>query len=132
MCIFCKIINHEIPSSVVCEDDDVLAILDISQVTYGHTLVMPKRHFANILEADEETVLKCVSTARKLAGQIVRNTGASGVNILNNCGESAGQTVDHLHFHIIPRYDDSDAIEITFNKSPEQDLAEVLRKVKGE
>ncbi len=131
MCIFCRIINHEIPSSVVYEDDDVLAILDISQVTYGHTLVMPKKHVRNVLEADEETVLKCMAAARKLAARIVTSTGASGVNILTNCGESAGQSVDHLHFHIIPRYDENDCISITFNESPKQDLDEVLKKISG-
>ncbi|MBQ3461418.1 MAG: HIT family protein [Solobacterium sp.] len=130
MCIFCKIINHEIPSSVIYEDDDVLAILDISQVTRGHTLVMPKKHVRNVLEADEETVQKCILTARKLAAQIVTNLHASGVNILTNCGESAGQSVDHLHFHIIPRYDSSDAIQITFGET-EQDLESVRRDILG-
>jgi histidine triad (HIT) family protein len=130
MCIFCKIINHEIPSSVIYEDDDVLAILDISQVTRGHTLVMPKKHVRNVLEADEETVQKCMLTARKLAAQIVTNLHASGVNILTNCGESAGQSVDHLHFHIIPRYDSSDAIQITFGET-EQDLESVRRDILG-
>lgn len=130
MCIFCKIINHEIPSSVIYEDDDVLAILDISQVTRGHTLVMPKKHVRNVLEADEETVQKCVLTARKLAAQIVTNLHASGVNILTNCGESAGQSVDHLHFHIIPRYDSNDAIQITFGET-EQDLESVRRDILG-
>ena len=131
MCIFCKIIDHEIPSSVVYEDDDVLAILDVSQVTYGHTLVMPKKHTANIIEADEDTVQKCIVTAKRLAKQIVDNTGATGVNILTNCGESAGQSVDHLHFHIIPRYDENDAIDLKFNESPKQDLDEVLKTIKG-
>ena len=130
MCIFCKIINHEIPSSVIYEDDDVLAILDISQVTRGHTLVMPKKHVRNVLEADEETVQKCMLTARKLAAQIVTNLHASGVNILTNCGESAGQSVDHLHFHILPRYDSSDAIQITFGET-EQDLESVRRDILG-
>ena len=130
MCIFCKIINHEIPSSVIYEDDDVLAILDISQVTRGHTLIMPKKHVRNVLEADEETVQKCMLTARKLAAQIVTNLHASGVNILTNCGESAGQSVDHLHFHIIPRYDSSDAIQITFGET-EQDLESVRRDILG-
>jgi Diadenosine tetraphosphate (Ap4A) hydrolase and other HIT family hydrolases len=60
MCIFCDIIDHKIPSKVVYEDEDVLAILDISQVTYGHTIVMPKKHYKNILEADDETVCKCM------------------------------------------------------------------------
>lgn len=131
MCVFCDIINHKIPSKTVYEDDDVLAILDISQVTYGHTIVMPKKHVRNILEADEETVQKCSLVAARLAKQIKENTGAVGVNLLNNNGEAAGQSVDHMHIHIIPRYGKDDAIEIHFNKSKEQNLDEVLAKVKG-
>ena len=132
MCIFCDIIDHKIPSAVVYEDEKVLAILDISQVTYGHTLVMPKKHVRNIIEADEESVLACVGTAKKLAARIVANTKAAGVNVLTNCGEVAGQSVDPLHFHIIPRYDENNAIDLKFNESPKQDLAEVLKTVKGE
>lgn len=131
MCVFCDIINHKIPSKVVYEDDDVLAILDISQVTKGHTLVMPKKHYANILEVDENTLQHCISVVHKLAKQIVENTGAKGCNVLSNCGEIAGQSVDHLHFHIIPRYSSKDSIEIKFNPSPTLDLDEVLQQVKG-
>ena len=75
MCVFCDIINHKIPSKVVYEDDDVLAILDISQVTKGHTLVMPKKHYANILEVDENTLQHCTSVIHKLAKQIVEKFG---------------------------------------------------------
>ena len=131
MCVFCDIINHKIPSKVVYEDDDVLAIWDISQVTKGHTLVMPKKHYANILEVDENTLQHCTSVVHKLAKQIVENTGAKGCNVLSNCGEIAGQSVDHLHFHIIPRYSSKDSIEIKFNPSPALDLDEVLQQVKG-
>lgn len=129
MCIFCDIVDKKIPSYVVYEDDDVLAILDISQVTYGHTIVMPKKHVENILEADEETVQKCMNVVHQLAKQIVKKTGAKGCNILNNCGEIAGQTVQHLHFHIIPRYAEDDAVEFKFNPSKKQDLEEVLKTV---
>ena len=131
MCVFCDIIADKIPSKKVYEDDQVLAILDISQVTYGHTLVMPKVHTDNILTADEETAEGCIRTARMLAKRITGKTGAAGVNILTNCGEAAGQTVGHLHFHIIPRYDENDAITIRFNPSAEQDLGEVLNKICG-
>lgn len=131
MCIFCDIIDGKIPSSKVYEDDDVLAILDVSQVTYGHTLVMPKKHIENILEADENTIVKCSKVISSLSKQIIHNTGAVGCNILNNCGEVAGQTVHHLHFHIIPRYSENDCVSFTFNESPKQDLNEVLEKVKG-
>lgn len=129
MCIFCKIINKEIPSSVVYEDADVLAILDLSQVTYGHTLVMPKKHVKNMLEADQETVAKVMEVSRRLSKQIVKNTQAAGCNILSNCNEAAGQSVDHMHVHIIPRYTSDDACVIEFKESAPQDLNEVLKKV---
>lgn len=132
MCIFCDIIDGKIPSKKVYEDEEVLAILDISQVTYGHTIVMPKKHVKNILEADEETAAACMKTIHRLAKQIVANTGAAGCNILNNCNEVAGQTVDHLHFHIIPRYSENDAVTFAFHESAPQDLDEVLKTVRGE
>ena len=130
MCIFCDIIDRKIPSAVVYEDDEVLAILDISQVTLGHTLVMPKKHFDSALEADEETVSKVFVTASKLARTIREKTGAAGVNILSNCGEAAGQSVNHMHVHVIPRYDESDAITISFSPREEKDLAAVLAKIR--
>lgn len=132
MCIFCDIIAGKIPSSKVYEDNDVLAILDISQVTYGHTIVMPKKHVKNILEADEETVCRCMKAVHTLSRQIVERTGAKGCNILNNCNEVAGQSVDHLHFHIIPRYSKDDACQFIFNESAPQDLNEVAKTIRGE
>ena len=132
MCIFCDIIAGKIPSSKVYEDNDVLAILDISQVTYGHTIVMPKKHVKNILEADEETVCRCMKAVHTLSRQIVERTGAKGCNILNNCNEVAGQSVDHLHFHIIPRYSKDDACQFIFNDSAPQDLNEVAKTIRGE
>jgi histidine triad (HIT) family protein len=131
MCIFCDIIDHKIPSSVVYEDDQVLAILDISQVTRGHTIVMPKHHTPNVVEADDETVRTVFAAAAKVARLLKEKTGCAGLNLLNNCGEAAGQTVDHLHVHVIPRYGESDAIQVAFNPSEPQDLAEVLASIKG-
>lgn len=132
MCVFCDIIDGKIPSKKVYEDEDVLAILDISQLTYGHTIVMPKKHVRNILEADDETVEKCMKVVTKLARQIKENTGCKGVNIINNCGAAAGQSVDHLHFHIIPRYDASDGFGYKETPHEGQDLDAVLKKVRGE
>ena len=131
MCVFCEIIAGNIPGSKVYEDDDVLAILDLSQVTRGHTLVMPKKHYANLIEADEETAVKCMKVIHRLSAQLVKNTGASGLNVLNNCGAVAGQSVEHLHFHLIPRYSENDAISIVFNESEKQNLNEVLHQVTG-
>ncbi len=131
MCIFCSIINHEIPSSVVYEDENTLAILDISQVTRGHTIVMPKQHCDNILDADEATVQQVFTAAKKVAALLKEKTGCAGINVLNNCGESAGQSVNHLHVHVIPRYGVKDALSIHFEKSEEVDLNEVLAQLKG-
>ena len=130
MCIFCDIIDHKIPSSVVYEDDHTLAILDISQVTRGHTIVMPKKHCANILEADDETVQQVTMAAKKVATLLAEKTGCAGINLLNNCGEAAGQTVNHLHVHVIPRYGEADALEIHFKPSENVDLNEVLAQLK--
>lgn len=131
MCIFCKIINHEIPSSLVYEDDHVMAILDLAQVTYGHTIVMPKKHIKNILEADAETSAQVNEVVRQLAIKITQHCHAAGCNILMNCNEVAGQTVDHMHVHIIPRYDEKDAIQIEFHESAKQDLSEVLATIQS-
>lgn len=130
MCIFCDIIHHEIPSKVVYEDDQILAILDIAQVTKGHTLVMPKKHVENLLECDNETAAYLIQIVKKLAVQIKERTGAAAVNILNNNGELAGQTVKHLHFHIIPRYSENDAFICEFRESEKQDLDGILNLLK--
>lgn len=127
MCIFCKIVNHEIPSSIVYEDENYLAILDISQVTLGHTLVMPKKHFDNILEMTSNEFKDYSEVIHKVAKLVSSKTNCVGMNILNNTNEIAGQTVNHVHFHIIPRYSVDDSICINFNKSDKQDLDKVLQ-----
>ncbi len=105
MCLFCKIINGEIPCYKVYEDSDFLAFLDISQATVGHTLVIPKKHVANIFELDSETASKMLVVIKNIANKLKEKLNLSAVNILNNSGSLAGQTVHHLHFHIIPRYE---------------------------
>ncbi len=102
--IFCKIIDGEIPSTKVYEDDDVLAILDISQTTKGHTLVMPKKHCGNILDCPQELMHKVFDVAQRIGQAEMLVFGAAGVNILTNAGECAGQSVPHFHVHVIPRY----------------------------
>ena len=129
MCIFCEIINGNIPSKKVYEDDTTLAILDISQTTYGHTLVLPKKHYENILEMPKEEFQDLTGKAQDIAKQVVNNLNAKGFNLLVNTNEVAGQTVMHAHIHIIPRYDISDSLNIIFNQN-EYDLDEVLNKIK--
>lgn len=130
MCIFCKIINNEIPSYKVYEDENFLAFLDISQATKGHTLVVPKKHYANIFEMPEDSAIFSIVT--KLAKAIKEATNAEGVNILNNNGAAAGQTVEHFHIHIIPRYKD-DKIVFSFpeNKTSNEEFIELLNKIKN-
>ena len=129
MCIFCKIINKEIPSSIIYEDADVLAILDLAQTTLGHTLVMPKKHYANILEIPDDELAHLMSIVKMLAKRISDKLGAKGFNLLVNTNEVAGQTVMHLHVHIIPRYDENDTIKIEFTEN-KLDLNEIANKIK--
>ena len=128
MCIFCDIIEGKIPSKKVYEDDDVLAILDISQTTYGHTLVMPKKHYENIVDCPKDELYKVISVTQDLTKKILKNLNANGSNTLSNTNEASGQTVPHLHFHIIPRYDENDSIKLEFAQNS-YDLDEVLRKI---
>ena len=104
MCVFCKIIEGSIPSTVVYEDEIVKCILDLSQAGVGHTLVIPKKHYANVLEIDPDTFSYAMKIAKRIAEAQVKAFNCDGVNILNNCGEAAGQTVFHLHIHVIPRF----------------------------
>lgn len=125
-CIFCKIAHKEIPGTYVYEDDLCVAFLDLSQVTKGHTLVVPKAHIKNILEADSEIAGHLFKVATQLSKQIVANLGAIGCNILSNANEVAGQTVMHLHIHIIPRYSEKDGFQTTFeNNEGKFDLNEI-------
>lgn len=102
--IFCRIIKGEIPSTKIYEDDDVLAILDISQTTKGHTLVIPKLHYDNFLSCPQEVMHKVMDVAQRIGQAEISILGAKGVNILTNVGEAAGQSVLHFHVHVIPRY----------------------------
>ncbi|MBS9338294.1 HIT family protein [Fructobacillus sp. M2-14] len=110
--IFDKIIDGEIPSYKVYEDEYVLAFLDISQVTPGHTLLIPKKHVTNIFDYDEETAKHVLLTLPKLTKAIkASDEKITGMNITSNNGESAGQTVLHSHWHLIPRFDDDNLNE---------------------
>ena len=103
-CIFCKIANGEIPSNTVYEDEEFRAILDLSPAGEGHTLILPKNHYEDALSADDETVERVFETAVKVGRGIKKALNCDGINIVQNNGEAAGQTVHHLHVHIIPRY----------------------------
>ena len=126
-CVFCKIINKEIPSKIVYEDDTVIAFLDVNPATRGHTLVLPKIHTNNILDTDSETFIHLMNVSKMLGGRIKEKLGASGLNILINTGESAGQSVMHTHVHLIPRYE-IDGLTIT-SKKENYDLDKILKEL---
>lgn len=128
MCVFCEIIAGNIPGKKVYEDDDVLAILDISQTTKGHTLVMPKKHYDNFLQMPEDEYANLMKKVQMIAKKTTKNLDAKGVNILINTNEVAGQSVMHTHVHIIPRYDENDTVSFTF-KENKLDLDEVLEMI---
>ncbi|SEN12159.1 histidine triad (HIT) family protein [Mesobacillus persicus] len=107
-CIFCKIINGEIPSAKVFENEHVYAFLDIGQVTKGHTLVIPKVHKENVYELTEEISTTLFKEVPKIANAIKEAYDPIGLNVLNNNGELAGQSVFHFHMHLIPRYGEGD------------------------
>lgn len=114
-CIFCKIVAGEIPSFKVYEDEDVLAFLDITQVTKGHTLVVPKKHCRNMLDMDDAASSTLFARIPKIARQLQTKLKAKGMNILNNNEEVAGQSVFHTHVHLLPRFDENDDLNITFH-----------------
>lgn len=128
MCIFCEIANHNIPSNVVYEDDKVICFLDLAQTTKGHTLVVPKVHSNNILEADKQTLNYLMDKAQDIGNLLVKKLNANGMNILVNTNEVAGQTVMHTHVHLIPRYDIKDTVKIEF-KENKLDLKELLETI---
>ena len=104
-CIFCLIASGDIPSAKVYEDDTVLAFLDLSPVHPGHTLVIPKKHYKDMLEVPSELGTAVFAALKKVGAAVVKATGATGFNVMQNNGLSAGQTMFHIHWHIIPRFD---------------------------
>lgn len=103
--LFKKIITGEIPSEKVYEDDHVFAFLDITPVNIGHTLVVPKVWSENLLDTDPEILGHVIKAVQKVAIAVKKATGATGINLHQNNGASAGQKVFHLHFHVIPRFE---------------------------
>lgn len=103
-CIFCAIAEGEIPSFKIYEDELVLAYLDINPFTEGHTLVIPKAHFTGLLDTPADVLREVVARVQKIAAHLTTALPCDGFNVLQNNGQAAGQTVPHLHFHIVPRF----------------------------
>ena len=119
-CIFCKIINGDIPSAVVIENDEFKVILDRFPSNEGHVLIMPKEHCANIFEMDPEKGGRLFALAVKIASAMKEALGFENMNVLQNNGPVAGQTVNHFHLHLIPRYE-NDSVNVSW---PQMDLTD--------
>lgn len=127
-CIFCKIANGEIPSRTLYEDEEFRVILDLSPATRGHALIIPKYHASNLYELPEESAGAVMVLAKKLAAAMNERLQCDGLNLVQNNGEAAGQTVPHFHLHMIPRYvDDGQTLGWAPGKASPEALDEVKR-----
>lgn len=131
-CIFCKIVAGEIPSRTIYEDESFKVILDASPASKGHALILPKEHYANIFEIDEDVLAKAAKLAKRLAVHMAEVLECEGFNLLQNNGEIAGQTVFHFHMHLIPRYQNmknKDILYWTHEKFSDEEMDEVCERL---
>ena len=129
-CVFCKILDGVIPSVKLYEDEDFAIILDIGPATFGHALVLPKNHYANLYEMPDELLGKVMSLAKVWGEKLVKALGADGLNLVQNNGLAAGQTVFHYHLHLIPRYDGDAMGELwTPGSLSDEQKKEILEKL---
>lgn len=130
-CIFCKIAAGEIPSATLYEDDDFRVILDLGPASKGHALILPKEHYRNLFDLDDELAAKVMILAKKMVNQLKDVLGCDGYNIVQNNEEVAGQTVFHFHMHLIPRYEgDQVGLGWKMGELTETDKEEILMKLK--
>ena len=132
-CIFCKLANGVFPTNSIYEDEKFNVILDVSPANRGHALILPKQHFDNIFEIDDETASKIMPLAKKIATAVKKVTECDGVNVQQNNGTAAGQSVFHLHVHIIPRFDD-DKFKLVWDPKSfsDEELAATAEELRAE
>ncbi len=132
-CLFCKIAGKTIPSEVIYEDDSVLAFLDIHPLSPGHTLIVPKVHSENILDLPDEEAAKAFVSVKKVTALLSEKLKPKGFTIGINHGRIGGQLVDHLHIHVIPRFegDGGGSLHSVVKNPPEESLSEIRRKIES-
>lgn len=131
-CIFCKIANGEIPSKTLYEDGDFRVILDLGPATKGHALILPKEHADDLFGLPEETAAKVLILAKRVAARMKERLHCDGINLVQNNGAAAGQTVSHFHLHMIPRYEgDGQQINWVPGKCTQEELEAVRREIVG-
>ncbi|SFB23205.1 histidine triad (HIT) family protein [Acetitomaculum ruminis DSM 5522] len=130
-CIFCKIAAGEIPSGTLYEDEDFRVILDRGPATKGHALILPKNHFEDLYEIDEETLKKVAVLSKKMVEKMTKALKCDGFNVVQNNKEAAGQTVPHYHLHLIPRYK-NDGAHILWNPGDitDEEIQELVKIIK--
>jgi len=128
-CIFCKITNKEVKSYVVYEDDVSIAFLDINPLSKGHILFIPKKHYTKISEIPDEELEKLVKSLKKLL-KIIEEKISKNYNIINNCGKLAGQEIEHVHIHIVPRYGNEKVFLWITHKLTEEEAKEILERLR--
>lgn len=131
-CIFCKIIDGSIPSAKIYEDEYVYAFMDIMPLTKGHTLIIPKNHKENVYDLSEEEASNLFKVVPKIASALKESFGPVGMNLLNNNGAPAGQSVFHFHLHFIPRYDQTDGFRPTWITQEKTFTPEIIQNLAGE
>ena len=131
-CVFCKIINREIPANIVYENGKVLAFLDINPINRGHTLIVPKKHYGDVYDITEDYLRETVAAAKKISEAVKRGLGAEGVNILHASGEAAQQSVFHFHIHLVPRYEDDGLNTWPKSDYKEEDFEKVAGEIRSE
>ena len=132
-CIFCKLANGVFPTYSIYEDEDFNVILDASPATKGHALILPKEHYANMFEIDDDILAKAAKLAKKIMTHEKEILGCDGYNLVQNNGEAAGQTVFHFHMHLIPRYSDnneSKMINWKPNEFSDEEMKDICDKMK--
>lgn len=132
-CIFCKLANGVFPTNSIYEDEDFNVILDASPATKGHALILPKEHYDNMFEIDDDILAKAAKLAKKIMTHEKEILGCDGYNLVQNNGEAAGQTVFHFHMHLIPRYSDnneSKMINWKPNEFSDEEMKDICDKMK--
>jgi len=131
-CIFCKIIKREIPSKIVFENDLNLAFLDISPISKGHTIIIPKNHYSTLEDIPDHELIEAFKLVKMISMRIHQKLEITGYNILQNNFAAAGQVINHFHIHIIPRNFDDDKFRVSIprNQASDEELNEILKKLK--
>ncbi len=130
--IFTKIINREIPAEILYETDNVIAIIDIMPIHYGHALIIPKKEYQNFLEVPAAELGELMTVSQKVAKALVKTFDLKGFNFFSNNGEIAGQSVFHFHIHVTPRYaNDNISFHLQLKKYAEGHMKEVADKIRA-